>query len=638
MKHLVLVLDASGSMNEQDKPFFPIRFMQLKDEVKKILKNIDKSTHVHLYRFAQTAQHEATWKNSLPALEVLESLWPLGGGTDIWGSLDIVADRLSDQSVNDALVICITDGEDGNNRIQRGVVEAKFASMQQVRLQVLILNTQMNELHRAIDPVMRRIRSMDSVAEEVDEIITPGSNFVTSSQIAIRLPIYPLIATDNNLLTRLQSKLAEVVPFLEKLTGLRYYPIPTYVVDYQSIQELCSVNLPEENETILQDIEEIVRFIAAVCITFHVGYFHGSFNAAPSGMNPRENDYADWLAPTSFPDEYRHWLQGQAEAVHCEIRNYVSGSPVGVSHKPQTWDDSLRNQIPIVDANGWLSSIARTLGHIQQALDAMSRQMPHNLFLKDDYFGEFPRGSRDCPQLDIWQKYLSTSESRTLRNCVEPNGLWKKDICSITAAFRLAVKIVLPRLSEARAKHSRHIDIIRQIRTRGMYMPASVRNQDWLSNKLKSAGLPDWFQPAQTGFVLLCADECADACSDQATPDLIDRFFGSILTHEHAHAICREGIGKTIGHLKWNGSAEEETAVSETLAEWAELEHSRDDAELFEMVSDHATCGTFPHWPYAGALRMERLCRQQGLKAFRRVLDLWRQGDASVYQQLVKAK
>ena len=152
---------------------------------------------------------------------------------------------------------------------------------------------------------------------------------------------------------------------------------------------------------------------------------------------------------------------------------------------------------------------------------------------------------------------------------------------------------------------------------------------------LEEQGFPDFFTAGDGGKVLLCLEDCKVAVATEEDAELWPKFLFPILVHEHAHAIAREGVKQGGGYFHdWTGRLHEEKAVSESLAEWAELDYCREDAALRDIILGHAASGDFPVWPYAGALLLEKLCSDEGVQAYRELLREYRSGNPWAYGRL----
>jgi hypothetical protein len=105
------------------------------------------------------------------------------------------------------------------------------------------------------------------------------------------------------------------------------------------------------------------------------------------------------------------------------------------------------------------------------------------------------------------------------------------------------------------------------------------------------------------------AEEVSKLYSKISSHDLFVKMLTSVLLHEHFHAIVNEGIPERLSPA--NHSAEK--AVEESLAEWVELDFFRHDPLMYQWITAHASSGVFPTWPYAGALKIERLAVSEKL-------------------------
>jgi hypothetical protein len=93
-----------------------------------------------------------------------------------------------------------------------------------------------------------------------------------------------------------------------------------------------------------------------------------------------------------------------------------------------------------------------------------------------------------------------------------------------------------------------------------------------------------------------------------------------VLVHEHFHAVLETGLDAA-GELPLSATDSDvwakTSSLNESLAAWMELHCVRGDAEMERLVWDYIRSGQYPHWPYAGAERIEESYQQGNLHAVR---------------------
>jgi hypothetical protein len=124
------------------------------------------------------------------------------------------------------------------------------------------------------------------------------------------VPLVPGASPD--VVKGVRDDLSDVVQFIERTTGLRYYPVPTLLVDEHVVK---TVRRHETVDAALFDPQTAVltsalqRYLLAVNLHFHVGQF------VPGGQDtlPREEYAARFGAGRLLTAEQFQWIRG-----HCE--------------------------------------------------------------------------------------------------------------------------------------------------------------------------------------------------------------------------------------------------------------------------------------------------------------------------------
>jgi hypothetical protein len=221
-----------------------------------------------------------------------------------------------------------------------------------------------------------------------------------------------------------------------------------------------------------------------------------------------------------------------------------------------------------------------------------------------------------------WLHMLTENKWQKLRECISPDRRWKKDIDSIITAFSIAVDLIKQLIREYEGVHNPMRSIIQELDCYGTYH-YRAQNPVKLKEHLKKAGFPKWFHPVNTGYVLLSPEKISERLRSVTTnamgpaerQALLKKLIFATTIHEHVHAVTYEGIGADCSEygtppIKHKNHYE---IISESIAEWAELNFFRDDPELYAIIYDHITYRTsLRYWPYYGALTLEKAFLKSG--------------------------
>jgi hypothetical protein len=199
-------------------------------------------------------------------------------------------------------------------------------------------------------------------------------------------------------------------------------------------------------------------------------------------------------------------------------------------------------------------------------------------------------------------------------------------------------------IKQYRRQHGRYAEIARTIHTLGVFLPSNsgAANFDEL---LRKYGAPSWVAMPGTGKVLLSVDRCKKYAKHihESSAETIDEesalfnLITTVIVHEHAHAITYEGVSDNGGLDKRSRLKDQikHSAVSETLAEWAGLDFSKQFGQFSDAILAHAEAGEFPSWPYSGAIIMENVCLSGGTAPYRYLAQLFRKSEGEAFDAVV---
>lgn len=616
MKNLFILMDNSHSMTNKDSTGF-IRHRLLCDKIIEFLRNNSKSYEdIRLYSFSETINLITKDKDKL--IDKLSDIDYYGRRTRIWDSINEIIDfiKTSKSSQNaDNLIICLTDGNDNASRIKRTELFNKIKTIKNIEVRIIDISSQLAKEDED-DPIVK----IDYDIEKLNDINVsqPPEDF------NISVPIFPLIKTDKNTLDIIRKSLIRAIPYIEDLTGLRYYPVPTLIVDDNITKK--ERKLQFDPEELKKDIQEIIKFILAVSITFHTCEFNNYIIGNGCDRYNRYKKYCrlsdsskkiliDW-AETAYGLWY---LDNMLSESHNKFQNFFIPE---LSEKKDILTNTYDNLI-------YMIKIMEKMHRDNKAI------MVKNSYIKDRSL---------FPKVIAWEKHLSKAKFKRLLECIDENGQWKLSLQNIIKAMKISVEIIFVLIKELRSSNHKYQSIIDNIRTYGMYYKPSSDNNHNIKKHLKKNGYPDHMDFHETGMVLICLNPIEDDLkklenvNDIDLKKLKEDLIQSVIIHEHTHAIIEEGIDKSnISSIPKLSDKNKNyyTAVNEGLAEWAELNYFRKNEIMYKIIRDHAESGKLPEWPYSSALLIEKSIKTLGTLKFKILSELIRKHINESYSFLI---
>ena len=624
---LVILIDVSGSMNNKlyDELYGTEKKINLvKNFIATYLKDvfIDDISIIHLFSFSDTHKHlesfhkQSNFSQKEYMLNVAEKIFSenfiCGGRTSIWDSLISLIDVLKNDGDNKK-IICITDGEDGGSSNTYESVKQKINDNS--HLELLIIDIDGSLSPDKDGKIIKKVKKPKDIKQVLLRDYMNSEKIIVKS-LNITLSVIPVIPCDQEEISMVREAVREAVPYIEELTGLRYYPVPTYIVDEFTLKKYMDYPIPDEiNDDMLKDtIYEILRFYRAVFKAIYNYDFMDNFDQKRGNCYPNElwdkylkynNDIMGFIIKIcpNFLGVYDFINKGSFGF------EYMIGFKYIESEFLYKYKDEISKYEAIMFELVQYLKFLNELNHYSYQIDLKHFDHDYNNDHKNDY-----------PNLEVWEKILKNKEYEEILNCLQEDRSWKKDLGSIITVFKIALPILIKLLKEWQKLSSKWLRISKVIRTFGVYIQPNSESKKLEDLFIKNK-FPAHFIENQGGKVLICLERCKKRLEniiDGKTQDdsidandLFARLIKSTIIHEHTHAITFEGVGndsepyyrnKTgIGRKKYR-------AVSETLAEWAELNYFRihGDQELYEIVFNHANSDQFPDWAYAGALILER--------------------------------
>lgn len=137
--------------------------------------------------------------------------------------------------------------------------------------------TELSDLHFAklnLDALARHVGHPIDLVEQQPQQQNAGSQPAYADLQAVVLPI--LTGISEGIIKQAREDASYAVNFLEEVTGLRYYPVPTLLVDnyaVKSVREITTVDLQPENNSQKDRLLDLADILASICLDFHVREF-----------------------------------------------------------------------------------------------------------------------------------------------------------------------------------------------------------------------------------------------------------------------------------------------------------------------------------------------------------------------------
>lgn len=661
MTNIIIAMDISGSMREDVLGTNKSKFETLKEKLITILTGIEHKLEFSLCFFNDKLVNYGCYNESSEVIKALNTM-EVGftGGTKIWDCLKDIIDNINNK--DKTLILCFTDGEDSGSGETLESIISKIKEKEKVELKIIdITGTLAEHIKRKNTDIPEEIVRITDVKQSFDHLETELKKeldrTVRHSRLSIKIsvPIIPLIPCDNNEISLVYNGITQAIPYLEEISSLRYYPVTTYIVNEDQMKELLQekeqdLSSPEE---LKGDIAEFIFFISCVLLNFHTRYY------IPEQQIRRITDYEDnyyknhidfskyfsdnYKKYTDFSDEDRRWLMYNSELVlTVKLLKYANNELNNKDIKHFINPNLTKSEL-------FLKNVQVCLKEIDSILCNILKTGPFkikNFQYFDRAFKNFDCTShqtKNCkyPDLDRWKRRLTKEEYNELLTCIDTgNHEWNLDLESILKVYRIAIKVIFKLLHLSRAIE--YIPIIKAMRCDGLYIPVRSKSQETFSQIIKNIK-PSWFtQSEETGKVIICIDMIKNRLMEISKNkpgidlnNLLGKILTSIIIHEHSHGITREGVSEKYKYSYQRKNDDEETIVSESLAEWTELNFFRDDEEMTDIIITHASSGNLPEWPYAGALILENSYSKSHLKDYRGLLNKYRSEPDKAYNKLV---
>jgi hypothetical protein len=479
--------------------------------------------------------------------------------------------------------------------------------------------------------------SGDSTALEPDE---STDNQRARAISATAIPLLPNAPRSEAALVR--ADIANAVAFLEGTTGLRYYPVPTLLVDAFAVQSVRTVqqtvDLPPDDE-LLPRIDAYRDVLQSLLLDFHSGYvppMQGQNASAPvfEGYSPEASkglrEFAEW---------------GVSRWVVCRFN-----PPWQERTVDQTWRQ----------ARDYL---------FEYGVEEMHPNLGYVPFL-EAYFHLMSRLIRDSvgeASAEPWDNHYSIKQaSWTLIDAERPNpniraeakDAWDGPMITLRGAYRDVIQL-LDHCGEALCRALGQLpcaaaqplaQAVVESSVFGIFMPGNGAADGTLLEWAARNQVPQQTTLPGTPRVLSCLNAFDGDIDRQQTvpvsPVLRRALARCVQVHEHFHAVLETGLdehgdpasGPSRNSISWRKA----TPLNESLAAWMELRFAQkhavrlgleDTNALTDAIWAYIRSGPYPQWPYRGAEYVEARYRKEGIASVRRMLRLLRDDPETAQQE-----
>ncbi len=649
MDNLVLIIDNSYSMDQCVLNTGGLTRLEIvKKQLDDLLQVKDLYESIWIFTFEHTALFLGRFMELAEARKIISQITtePVGI-TNIDYTVSRVIKNIESQKQNDSkaehfTIICLTDGEDQSSYEREKLIKT-YSDLGNMYLKIiLICDSQKEIVEKPASNTTLEILKLHDINELKNSII--ASRMIKTKKIKpfddISIPIFPLVDCELNDLQKIRNEFKTVVPYLESLTGLRYYPVPTFIVNRFLLQEvgIAEKHLENHESDLISDLSELLEYTSAVELTFHT---HG-FTSLASHDEREDLSIEDYGSFINREAEYRQWVRWNAEAISVWLHNFINGEKI---ENPKPYSTSNENRI-LASPQECVSAIKEIQTTIKMVLQKLKEWPLNKIEVNPSYFVDPKRYikqdvfletaiRRNTPDLRRWKRLLNDAEYKNILKYVDHSERWKLDIESIFKVYSIALDTIYRLLPKARALSSVNSQVIKNRETYGIYLPPESGAYIKLDKILNDQKFPLFFNIDKSGVVLICIEDSKKDCDEIENNDLWPDFLSSILVHEHTHAITRQGVAKMEkdNFIEWQGDPQKSKIVNEALAEWAELNYCRDRKSLYQVTIEHASSGQLPEWPYAGALALEMEFQKKGEGFFKRLLKMYRSGNEKSYDR-----
>ncbi len=395
---------------------------------------------------------------------------------------------------------------------------------------------------------------------------------------------------------RVQEALSAIVPFLEQVTGLRYYPPATYLVDEAIVTGLRPAAEPDARESPANERSDdeppdlpagqdvLVKHLDRLLSVFHD---HGNRRARQGDADVQ---HVREQAGKGFARNVRRYLADRTPRVprdrasrlaRLAEEDFPAYANEYVKQLLALVREDLRtpNEYRVPDATKQVWELRHPGLHADDVLRPMARPAHAETPVNERYLGKL---SQTCKEVlrHIDAQPPPPPAPEYLRLGVPAFGIFR---------YRDAARDL--------GDQARYV----LSGTPAVYVCAAAFER--LAGRLREGGMPEDAVPARAAALLTAT-----------------------LVHEHMHAALATGLDRdglaaaTAGTGLWAAAR----SLNEALAAWAQRHFFRDDPGMSGECSRYIAAGDYPAWPYRGADALEAAFTAEGISAIRQAVHMLR--------------
>jgi len=158
-------------------------------------------------------------------------------------------------------MICITDGQDTGSCKNYHEILARLINVPRAELILLDIGGSLSRVdtNQHIVKVDKPEQIGEALKNAVRQKKIDTATYERRLGTKISVSVFPITECSQEEYALVNSSVQEATLYLESLTGLRYYPVPTYIVDDYMLKEYVNISPSERTQEDLKVI--ILAFI-----------------------------------------------------------------------------------------------------------------------------------------------------------------------------------------------------------------------------------------------------------------------------------------------------------------------------------------------------------------------------------------
>ncbi|WP_026239684.1 toll/interleukin-1 receptor domain-containing protein [Parafrankia discariae] len=437
----------------------------------------------------------------------------------------------------------------------------------------------------------------------------PGGEGTARRRVDVTFPVFSLVpALSGGNVERIGESLRTVVPFLEDLTGLRYYPPPTYVTDDTTVTSLRRNCEPDARHFAVEhtgDVPPGVLDLGDEAVTDRVRELLLVFHSHVLDVGPGTDlEHVRREAAGGFVGNARRYLAGRPTDLGAGSEHPAGTEP------PLIWRQRCAEDFP--SFAGLYSELVTR--YVDRHIRANSRN-------------RIDPGVRARLVAELGPRAAEAIERSVGGVVVDPpvDHAFRARLGAALEELRLLVDTREPVVSDYLRSGAPAFGVFRHTGGAGRFGRSGMLVPTSAPAVLMGAGAFRWIAAALRG----------DAVVDEPTWDRAAAFCEMALVHEHAHAAIATGLDDhgaragAAGTPAWAAASR----LNEALAAWTQRHYYRRDPRMWEECARYIRSGSLRSWPYRGADVLEERYAAEGVEAVRRFIRLLRDSPEAAQAQ-----